>query len=247
MQLYEKTCLVTGSGRGIGHGIVERFCQEGAVVYANARKEGSLDEWAYEVAEQGKGSLHPVYFDVTDTDAVKRCIMGIKKERGGLDVVVNNAGVMRDAPIGMVSQAMMEESFATNVYAVINLIQYACKLMTRQKSGSIINMASIMGVAGNKNQLVYSATKGAVVSLTKSAAKELAPSNVRVNAIAPGVIDTDLFRQISEEKAEQFASSIGLGRFGTPRDVADLCVFLASDASAYITGQVIGIDGSMVV
>ena len=108
-------------------------------------------------------------------------------------------------------------------------------------------MASIVGVAGNKNQLVYSATKGAVVSLTKSAAKELAPSNVRVNAIAPGVIDTDLFRQISEEKAEQFASSIGLGRFGTPRDVADLCVFLASDVSAYITGQVIGIDGSMVV
>lgn len=247
MQLEDKTCFVSGSGKGIGRAIVERFCQEGAVVYANARQEGSLDVWARELTSQCEGAVVPVYFDVNDTNAIKTCIMRIKKERSRLDVVVNNAGIMRDAPIGMISQDMMEQSFSTNVYAVMNLIQYACKLMAKQGSGSIINIASIMGVVGNKNQMLYSATKGAVIALSKSAAKELAASRIRVNAVAPGIIETDLFRQIDEEKAEEFVSRIGFGCTGDPVDVADLCVFLASDASRYITGQVIGVDGSMVV
>lgn len=247
MQLQGKISLVTGSGKGIGRAIAERYCQEGALVYANARQEGTIDEWASSVAKGQAGSIRPVYFDVNDANAVKTCILKIKKEQGRLDTVVNNAGVMRDAPIGMISQSMMEESFSTNVYAVMNLIQYACKIMVKQKEGSIINISSIMGVAGNKNQMLYSATKGAVISLTKSAAKELAAAKIRVNAVAPGVIETDLFRQIGEVKAEEFVSRIGMGHPGSPKDVADLCVFLASDSSAYITGQVIGVDGAMIV
>lgn len=247
MQLSGSVCLVTGCSRGIGKATVERFCQEGATVYAHMRTRDEAEKLKVFFEDGFSGIVHPVYFDVVDCASMRQCISDIKKAEGKLDVVVNNAGVMQDAPIGMISDEMMEHTFRVNVFAVMHLIQYASKLMRRQKSGSIINIASIMGAVGNKNQMLYSASKGAVISLTKSAAKELAPCGIRVNAIAPGVVDTDLFRQIGLEKSSEFVAKIGMGRAGSPREIADLCVFLASDSSAYVTGQVIGIDGSMVV
>lgn len=154
---------------------------------------------------------------------------------------------MKDDLIGMISHETMEKVFQVNVFAVMEMIQLAVKIMGRQNTGSIINMSSIVGVQGNKGQLVYSASKGAVIALTKTASKELASKNIRVNAIAPGMIDTDMFHSIGEEHMKERLSLIGMNRIGTPEDVANACAFLASDLSAYVTGQVLGVDGSALV
>lgn len=245
--LKDKVCLVTGTSRGIGRAIVEEYSKNGAIVYSNARKEGCLDDFANELNDKYGAKVVPLYFDVTDTSSIKEAIIAIKKEQGRLDVLVNNAGIMKDAIIGMISKKNIDEIFSVNVFAIMDLIQLVSKLMIRQKSGSIINMSSIVGINGNKGQMVYSASKGAVISLTKTAAKELACNNIRVNAIAPGMIDTDMFRSIGEEYVRERLGNIGMGRLGTTKDVANLCVFLASDLSEYITGQIIGVDGCALV
>lgn len=247
MLLKDKVCLVTGSSRGIGAAAVRRFAEEGAVVYANARKEGSMDEICRELGEECRTEVVPVYFDVTDPAARKAAVWKIKKEHGRLDVLVNNAGIMRDALIGMINRELMYDIFEVNVFAVMEMIQLAYKLMARQKSGSIINLSSIVGLEGNAGQLVYSASKGAVAALTRTAAKELAPLGIRVNAVAPGMIDTDMFRSIGDDKIQAHQKNIRMGRLGRPEDVADALVYLASDLSAYVTGQVLGIDGGVMV
>lgn len=247
MLLEGKICLITGTSRGIGAKTVERFAEEGAVVYANAREGGCIDKWCCELAKKYKTNVIPVYFDVRDNIAAKKVFMKIRKEHNKLDVMVNNAGVMNDARIGMIDQKLIEEIFSTNVYAVMNMIQLANKLMSWQKSGSIINLSSIVGIEGNVGQLVYSASKGAVAAMTKTAAKELAANNIRVNAIAPGMIDTDMFRSIGQEKIDFHFKNMRLGRFGTVEDVANAIVFLASDLSEYITGQILGVDGGAIV
>lgn len=241
--LTDKVCLITGASRGIGAATVKKFAKEHAIVYATARNEGCIDQMCQELGEQYQTKVIPIYFDVTDENAAKSAIMTIKKQQGRLDVLVNNAGIMQDALIGMVSKSLMQEIFEVNVFAVMNMIQLANKLMSRQKSGSIINISSIVGVEGNAGQLVYSASKGAVAALTKTAAKELAVNNIRVNAIAPGMIDTDIFRSIGEEKMQMHLEHIRLGRLGKPEDVANAIAFLASDDAEYITGQILGVDG----
>lgn len=241
--LRDKVCLITGCSRGIGAATAKKFAKEHATVYATARNEGCIDQMCQELSQQFQTKVIPLYFDVTDENAAKSAIMTIKNQQGRLDVLVNNAGVMQDALIGMVSKSLMQEIFEVNVFAVMNMIQLANKLMSRQKSGSIINISSIVGVEGNAGQLVYSASKGAVAALTKTAAKELAANNIRVNAIAPGMIDTDMFRSIGEEKMQQHLEHIRLGRLGKPEDVANAIAFLASDDAEYITGQILGVDG----
>ena len=245
--LKGKVCLVTGTSRGIGHGIIETFIAAGGIVYANAREPESIDAAVCEMNQNYDGRVIPTYFDVTDTAAAKKAIMQIKKETGKLDVLENNAGVMKDARIGMIPHQLMEDTFEVNVFAMIELIQLAAKIMTRQKSGSIINLSSIVGVNGNIGQMVYSASKGAVIALTKTAAKELASCNIRVNAIAPGMIDTEMFRSIGEEYLQERIDNIKMGRLGTPEDVANTCLYLASDLSAYVTGQILGVDGAALV
>jgi 3-oxoacyl-[acyl-carrier protein] reductase len=175
---------------------------------------------------------------------MKAGFLRIRKEQGRLDVLVNNAGIMRDALIGMVSPTLVREVFETNVFAVIEALQFAAGIMRRQGSGSIINFASIVGVEGNTGQLAYAASKGAILALTKSAAKELAPQGIRVNAVAPGFIDTQMFRSIGAERVDERRADVGLGRLGTPEDVAKVCLALASELFEYVTGQTIGIDGS---
>lgn len=245
--LEGKVCLITGTSRGIGAETARRFAEEGAIVYANAMVNGSIDDRSKMWERQYGTKVIPVYFDVTDEKLSKQAIMKIKQEQGRLDVLVNNAGVMRDALIGMVNNQLMQEIFSVNVFAVMNMLQLANKLMSRQKSGSIINLSSIVGVEGNAGQLVYSASKGAVAALTKTAAKELAPNNVRVNAIAPGMIDTDMFRSVGDEKMEEHLKNIKMGRLGTPLDIANAVIFFASDLSEYITGQILGVDGEAMV
>ena len=247
MLLNNKVCLVTGTSRGIGSVIVQRFAEEGAIVYANARKIGCIDERCRQLSETTEGAVYPVYFDVRDEVAAKNCVMDIRKKHEKIDVLVNNAGVMKDALIGMISKDLMQDIFSVNVFAVMNMLQLTARIMMKQKYGSIINISSIVGVEGNAGQLVYSASKGAVAALTKTAAKELASHNIRVNAIAPGMIDTDMFRSIGEEKMQQHLNNIKMGRFGTPKDIANAIVFFASDLSSYVTGEILGVDGEALV
>ncbi len=242
-----KICLVTGAGRGIGAAITTRFVEEGAIVYANARSQTNLEHLCERLEFQFPGKIRPLLFDVCDEMASKQAVMKIKRESERLDVLVNNAGIMRDALIGMVSRELMQSIFETNVFAVMNMLQLATKLMSKQKRGSIVNISSIVGLQGNPGQLVYSASKGAVAALTKTAAKELADKGIRVNAVAPGMIDTDMFRSIGPEKVNEMTSAIRMGRLGTPEEVADAIVFLASDLSRYITGEIIGVNGGAIV
>ena len=245
--LEGKVALVTGASRGIGYATARLFAKNGAIVYANARAAGCLDDLSAELQSEHQAELIPLYFDVTDNNGIKDAFLRIKKEQGRLDVLVNNAGIMKDALIGMVSGDMMREIFEVNVFAVMELMQIASKFMKKQNSGSIVNLSSIVGINGNKGQLAYSASKGAVISITKTAAKELAEFNIRVNAIAPGMIDTDMFNSIGKEFIAERVANIGMNRLGTPEDVANVCMFLASDQSTYITGQVLGVDGSALV
>lgn len=245
--LKDKVCLVTGTSRGIGGAILRRFVEEGAIVYANTRNEGSLDLVCEAYNNTYQGKTIPIYFDITDEKAAKQAFLTIKKQHQKLDVLVNNAGVMKDSLIGMINKKLIQEVFEVNVFAMMQMIQLANKLMGRQKSGSIINMASIVGTNGNSGQLVYSASKGAVVAMTKAAAKELASDNIRVNAVAPGMIDTDMFHSIGEIKIQENLEKIKMGRLGSPDEIANACVFLASDLSVYVSGQILGVDGVTVI
>ena len=245
--MEKKVCLITGTSRGIGRSMVEVFAEAGMLVYANARSNGCIDEFANELNDRTQGTVIPVYFDVTDEEACKKCIMQIKKDQGKIDVLGNNAGIMKDAYLGMIDEKTMHEIFETNVFAVIRITQYVSRLMKKEGHGAIINLSSIVGVEGNSGQTVYSASKGAVATLTKTWAKELAEYGIRVNAIAPGKIDTDMFHSIGEERVAESVYEIGFGRLGTPREVANVALMLASDESSYVTGQILGVNGGLFI
>lgn len=244
--LEKKVCIITGAAQGIGHAIAERFAADGAVVYACDMKEGAMDSWAAECGERYGTKVVPVYFDVTDAAAVKSAFMAAFKAEGRIDVLVNNAGVVFNKKIGMIMRPETELMFRVNVIAVIEMIQLVSRLMARGGGGSIVNIASVTAVLGSAGQSAYSATKGAIMSFTKSAAKELAPSGIRVNAVAPGIVKTERFAELYEESGDKIDARIqriALGRLGTPKDVADACSFLASDRASYISGQILGVDG----
>lgn len=245
--LKNKVCLITGAAQGIGKAIAERFAEDGAIVYANDKLDGEMDQWAIQYSKKNETIIKPMYFDICDFSVVKQAIMKIKKENGRIDILVNNAGIVTYEFLGMIDFDKLRRMFEVNVIAVINLIQLVSRIMSKQKDGSIINMASIVGDKGAKGQLSYSATKGAVISITKSAAKELAENNIRVNAIAPGMVATERLKNIMESKFEERINDIGFKRLAKPSEIADACSFLASDQSKYITGQIIGVDGGLIL
>jgi len=244
MRLAGKTVLVTGASRGIGAAIVAAFAEEGARVVASARAKGVAD-LAERLRSQGL-AVEAVQGDVTDEAHVKALVQLCRSRFGALDALVNNAGVLTAAKLGMVRMEDVRRMLEVNLVAAINLTQYAIRLFPKG-GGSVINLASIAGSRGIDGIAAYSASKAAVIGFTLAAAKELAPRGIRVNALAPGFIDTDMARQVSPEWFRQRVESIRIGRIGQPADVARCAVFLASDDSAYVTGQVIGVDGSMTV
>lgn len=241
-----KVALVTGCNRGIGRTILELFAKEGATVYACARNNNSFDDYCAELASTHSVDIYPFYLDVTKADQVRQLFTFVQLKSKKIDILVNNAGIMKDSLIGMISNSTLEEVFSTNVYAPINFIQYASKLMKRE-GGSIINISSIVGLKGVRGQLVYSASKGALNTLTLSASKELAPYKIRVNAVSPGMIKTDMTGSLTEEILINQQKKIALGRLGTTQEVAETVLFLASDYSVYITGQILGVDGGFVI
>ena len=246
--LKGKVCIVTGGSRGIGKAIAQVFARNGAIVYAIATREGSVEEWSEEFNREVGGEIRSLYFDVSDEAACRSAVMQIKKACGHIDGLVNNAAVEFNELIGMINRDNMEKMFSVNVYGTIHMLQLVSRIMGRQETGgSIVNIASMTALRGNKGQLVYSATKGAMISLTKSAAKELAEKKIRVNAIAPGLTNTDMMKQADPEKLQSRIDNICMGRLAEPEDIANACMFMISDLSTYVSGQVLAVDGCTIM
>lgn len=247
MLLEGKIVFITGASKGIGRATALVCAKHGALLVINGRNEEQLITLADEIEEISAKRPLIVNYDVANIDDMKKAFQRIHREYKRLDVLINNAGILYDSLLGLIQPSRLEELMAVNLNAVIYHMQYAARLMLRQKKGSIINISSIFGRLGEAGQVAYSASKAAVIGATRSAAKELASANIRVNAVAPGFIETDMTTQIPFEKFQERLASIKMGRIGRPEEVANSILFLASDLSSYITGQVIGVDGGMVI
>ena len=242
-----KVVWITGASRGIGRGIALACAREGARTVLVARETSHLSETVNLIRAFNGPEPILADYDICDSVQVGEAFKKHYKELKRLDVLVNNAGIMQDALLGMVSATQLKQVFEVNVFAAIYHMQYATRLMARARFGSIINIGSIVGRFGNAGQTAYGASKAALIGATLSVAKEVAPQGIRVNAIAPGLIETDMVRQISSDKFKERLDSVRLGRIGTPEDIARATLFLASDMSEYVTGQVLGVDGCMIL
>lgn len=240
--------LITGSGRGIGLACAEALARDGFAVALNCSGEGSLERTrnhAERIAAEYGVETRALVADVSDSEAAKELVDQTVAQLGALDVLVNNAGITRDGLIARMSEEDFDAVIDTNLKGTFNCCKAATKPMMKQRSGRIVNMSSVVGIAGNAGQANYAASKAGVIGLTKSLAKELARRNITVNAIAPGFIATDMTDALTDEQRQQISGRIGLGRLGEASDVAGAVAFLASPAASYITGQVIAIDGGL--
>jgi len=240
--LSGKVTLITGSSRGIGAAIASEFARSGAVLHLCARSQ-DLDSFAHRLTEETGAKVHAHIGDVCDDFFLRQTILQIKKQHGQLNVLVNNAGVIQQGLLGMVSMEETRHTFDVNVMAMINWTQFALKILP--SGSSIINIASIAGTRGMEGVSAYAASKGAVLGFTLAISKELARKQIRANAIAPGFIDTAMTQGVTSDWYQKRVDSIGMGRIGQPADIAKVALFLASDLSSYVTGQVIGVDGGM--
>jgi 3-oxoacyl-[acyl-carrier protein] reductase len=247
IDLSGRVAIVTGASRGIGRAAAESLLKAGCSVVLNARPSNEASASFAEIEGAYPDRVTVVYGSVADSATATALVQSTMSRHKRLDILVNNAGILRDKLIGMISDAEIAELFDVNVIGLIKITQLAARLMARRKSGSIVNVSSIVGRKGNSGQTVYSATKAAVIGATFSAAKELAPMNIRVNAVAPGLIQTSMIESIPEDKRKSLESQIAIGRVGSSQDVANTILFLASDLSSYVTGQVIGVDGGLII
>ena len=243
--LTGKTALVTGGTRGIGRGIVERFVEEGAdVAFTYVSSPDKANALAEELAKGGRNVV-AIQSDAGDFNAAQAAVDQAVTEFGRLDVLVNNAGITRDQLLMRMSEEDWDNVIATNLKSVFNMTKAVMRTMLKQRSGSIINMSSVVGVKGNAGQSNYAASKAGIIGFTKSVALELGSRNIRSNSIAPGFIETEMTGALDEKVVEEWRQAIPLKRGGTPTDVANACVFLGSDLSAYITGQTLHVCGGM--
>ena len=247
MLLENKGAVVTGGSRGIGRAVAEALAAEGAtvaVIYAGNTKAA---EDTVRAIEEAGGKAFAVQCDVADEAAVTDMVKMVHEKLRTIDVFVNNAGITRDGLLMRMKREDWDAVLSTNLTGVYNCTKAVTKIMMKQRSGSIINMTSVVGETGNAGQANYAAAKAGVIGFTKSVAKELASRNIRVNAVAPGCIDTDMTAVLSDAVKEEMIKSIPLGRTAAPEEVAQAVVFLASQKAGYITGQTLNVDGGMVM
>ena len=244
--LADKVAVVTGAGRGIGRAVALAYAKMGADVVCVSRTEENSAKVAAEVEALGRKTW-PLAVDVSDTAAVAAAAKEILESAGRVDILVNNAGVTRDNLLMRMSEEEWDTVIDTNLKGAFNFTKAFSRPFIRQRSGRIINIASVIGLIGNAGQSNYAASKAALIGFTKSIAKELAPRGITVNAIAPGFIETDMTAALDDKVREGILGNVPLGRFGSPDDIAHAAVFLAMEPSGYITGQVLTVDGGMVM
>lgn len=245
MTLQGKHTIVTGGSRGIGKAIVEAFLAEGATVAYVSRTQAEDHAALEALASEHGGAVVFHQADVGKEESITSAIDALHESFGSIDVLVNNAGVTKDGLIFRMKSEDWDDVLRINLSSAFYTCRAVSRLMIKQRSGSIINVTSIVGLIGNGGQVNYAASKAGMVGLTKSLAREVAGRSVRVNAIAPGFIETDMTGKLTPEQREALVGQIPMGRVGTPQEVASVCVFLAGDASSYITGQVLPITGGM--
>ena len=247
MQLKGKTAVVTGSGRGLGKAIALKLAEMGAnIVLNDITVSDSIDATAEEFRAAGY-NVAITKGDVRNADDVKEMVKAAVDNFGSLDILVNNAGITKDKPMLMMSEEDWDAVLDINLKGAFICTKAAGKIMLKQKSGKIINIASVAGRYGNPGQANYSASKAGLIGLTKTTAKELGPKGITCNAVTPGLIQSKMTEVLPEDVKQNYLKNIALGRFGTPEDIADVVAFLASPASNYVTGQVIDIDGGLVM
>lgn len=244
--LLGKNAIVTGCARGIGHKILETFAVHGANIWACARKE--TEEFCNNIsmlAQQYGVIISPVYFELTDKEQIKSAAKQIMSEKKSVDILVNNAGITYNALYQMSTIEQIHQTMNTNFVGPYLFTQYIIKIMLKNKRGSIVNIASSAGLDGNSGRSIYGASKASVICATKSLAEELGNSGIRANSIAPGITGTDMLTSMSEEVINETVMSTDMKRLGKTIDIAHAALFLASDLSSYVTGQVIRVDGGM--
>lgn len=243
--LQGKCAVITGASRGIGREIALQFAKEGANIVLNYRSsEEEALELKKELDKLGSNTL-VIKADVSNFDEAENLIKEAKNTFGKVDILVNNAGITKDTLLIRMKEEDFDKVIEVNLKGAFNCLRAVSPIMIRQKEGKIINMSSVVGVVGNAGQINYSASKAGVIGMTKSLAREIGSKNINVNAIAPGFIDTDMTRVLSKDQKKNIISGVPLNRLGQVEDIANLAVFLASDKSNYITGQVIHVDGGM--
>lgn len=243
--LTGKVALVTGASRGIGSEIARTLAAKGATVIVNYN--GSAAKAAEVVAEieAAGGKAEAIQCNVADFAQAGEMISGIIKQYGSLDILVNNAGITRDGLVMKMSEEDFDAVLSTNLKGAFNCIRHSARQMIKQRGGRIVNISSISGIRGNAGQVNYSASKAGIIGLTKAAARELASRGITANAVAPGLIVTEMTDALSDEMKEKMLENIPLRRYGTTKDIANAVAFLASDEAGYITGQVLSVDGGM--
>lgn len=247
MHLTGKTAIVTGGSRGIGRAIAVCLAEEGAnvaVIYAGNTL--AAEETLQAITEKG-GNAISIQCDVANEEAVTAMVKQVKEKFGSIDILVNNAGITRDGLLMRMKTADWQAVLDTNLTGTFFCTKAVTKIMMKQRSGSIVNLTSVVGLTGNAGQANYAAAKSGIIGFTKSVAKELASRGIRVNAVAPGCIDTDMTAVLSESVKEEMIKTIPLGRVAQPEEVAKAVCFLVSDCASYITGQVLNVDGGMVM
>lgn len=245
--LAGKIALVTGGSRGIGRAVSLAFARSGATVLVNYVGNEAAAKDTVQAVEEAGGQAEALRFDVSSADAVHEAVTAAAKRHGGLDILVNNAGVARDNLLMRVNQEDVDKTFGANVSGALWCAKAAIRPMMRAKRGRIINLSSVVAEAGNPGQAVYSASKAALIGLTKTLAREYASRGITVNAVAPGFIETDMTSNLTEDAHQGIISQTPAGRVGKPEEVAAAVLYLASDEAAYVTGQVLRVNGGMYI